>query len=78
MPNSLWTMSSDPFQHQGRVSLPGRVDEDVGRKRLHLRGQGPDVDIVDEGHALHVFDVAAKLLHVYMLGVPSNSTFTIV
>ncbi len=41
------------------VALVIGIDEDVRGERLVTRSDRPDVDVVDQGHAFHFFDLAA-------------------
>ncbi len=42
-----------------QVALVIGIDEDVCGERLVTRSDRPDVDVVDQGHAFHFFDLAA-------------------
>ena len=50
---------------QGVPVAPVRgIDEDMRGKGVTLRGDGPGVDIVDEGHALKLLNVVTELVDI--------------
>ena len=50
------------------VALVIGIDEHVCGERFVMRSDGPDVEVVDQGHAFHVFHLAAQAIHVNMFG----------
>ena len=50
------------------VALVIGIDEHVRGQRFVMRRDGPDVEIVDQGHAFHLFHLAAQAIHVNMFG----------
>ncbi len=46
------------------------IDQDVGREHLVAGDEAPDVDVVDQTDALHLFHLAAEPVPVDVFGYP--------
>ena len=57
--------------HIVQVPGKGRVHQDVGGKGHIALGNGPDVDIVDQGNTLKLFEVVAQGINCLLYTSPS-------